>query len=251
MKNNNKKFTLIELLVVVAVIGILASLLLPSLGRARDSAFSASCKSRLKSLSLAMLMYADDNEDWAVFRASQPKYTESQTWATYCRLGPYLMDTRSEPDWYRFYSKKYLCPKASYALSEKTNYIEDRPYELRFSYGMNTSNLSINKNRKFGGIKFTQVIDPSNKILFSDSVSESVTQVNAGYGMYIGGNYEEPANSWNKQVAYRHENKSNIVYYDGHIGPVNHLQLTSNSIDQWTLSGYTYIDENGVTTIVP
>ena len=56
-----KKFTLIELLVVVAIIGILASLLLPSLQKARRVAKIAVCKSQLHQFSIAGIAYADDN----------------------------------------------------------------------------------------------------------------------------------------------------------------------------------------------
>ena len=55
-------FTLIELLVVVAIIGILASLLLPSLAKARKRAKISVCKSNLKQITSAIHMYADDNE---------------------------------------------------------------------------------------------------------------------------------------------------------------------------------------------
>lgn len=59
----NKKFTLIELLVAIAIIAILASLLLPSLNRARAMAKKASCASNEKQLGIGMVMYIGDSKD--------------------------------------------------------------------------------------------------------------------------------------------------------------------------------------------
>lgn len=56
-------FTLIELMVVIVVIAIMAALLLPALNRTKEQAKGTACRSNMKQLSLAFLMYAEDNED--------------------------------------------------------------------------------------------------------------------------------------------------------------------------------------------
>lgn len=70
-----KKFTLLELLIVVAIIGILASLLLPSLGRARLKAQQAVCLSNHRQVSLVILSYSGSNNSYA------PQYdADNNTW---------------------------------------------------------------------------------------------------------------------------------------------------------------------------
>ena len=56
-----KGFTLIELLVVIAIIAVLMAILFPSLNRAREQGKRAVCLNNLKGLTLAWIMYADEN----------------------------------------------------------------------------------------------------------------------------------------------------------------------------------------------
>ncbi|MCX7872395.1 MAG: DUF1559 domain-containing protein [Verrucomicrobiae bacterium] len=73
-------FTLIELLVVVAIIGILASFLMPALGRAKESGKRISCVNNMRQLGLAATMYCDENN-------SEFPPRSSPLWMT--RLLPY------------------------------------------------------------------------------------------------------------------------------------------------------------------
>jgi prepilin-type N-terminal cleavage/methylation domain-containing protein/prepilin-type processing-associated H-X9-DG protein len=63
VRSQSTGFTLIELLVVIGIIGILAGMLLPTLGRGKEQANLTKCVSNLHQLGISIKIYVDDNGD--------------------------------------------------------------------------------------------------------------------------------------------------------------------------------------------
>lgn len=63
LKKGVRGFSLVELMVVIVVIAIMAALLLPALNRTKEQAKGTACRSNMKQLSLAFIMFAEDNDD--------------------------------------------------------------------------------------------------------------------------------------------------------------------------------------------
>jgi len=81
-RNAGSAFTLIELLVVIAIIAILASLLLPALGKAKESGKRIASVNNMRQLGLSMQMYVDDNEG---FQPTRTINGPEKSWPTSLR----------------------------------------------------------------------------------------------------------------------------------------------------------------------
>jgi prepilin-type N-terminal cleavage/methylation domain-containing protein len=85
-------FTLIELLVVIAIIAILAAILFPVFGRARENARRSSCQSNLKQIGLGVLQYTQDyDEKYPIGRAT---FTQGAAGSWHQRIFPYVKSTQ-------------------------------------------------------------------------------------------------------------------------------------------------------------
>ena len=86
-------FTLVELLTVIAIIGILAAILIPTVGKIRAAATKATCAGNLRHLATSSLLFANDNKKLLPTREA----TQSNHWATWRHPHVY-----SQPDYLVF-----------------------------------------------------------------------------------------------------------------------------------------------------
>jgi prepilin-type N-terminal cleavage/methylation domain-containing protein/prepilin-type processing-associated H-X9-DG protein len=75
--NQRPGFTLVELLVVLVILGVLAGLLLPVLGRAREAGRATACMGHLRQIGLALQMYVDQNNQRLPVMRDRPPDTNS------------------------------------------------------------------------------------------------------------------------------------------------------------------------------
>ncbi|HEV7300716.1 MAG TPA: prepilin-type N-terminal cleavage/methylation domain-containing protein [Tepidisphaeraceae bacterium] len=106
-------FTLVELLVVIGIIALLISILLPSLNKARQTAYRVTCASNMRQVGLAMRMYANANGDQIVPASIQYDNDVAQNRPTFTfdrLIDPYIGGKKAGDAHADLQAKIWLCP---------------------------------------------------------------------------------------------------------------------------------------------
>lgn len=193
---NNKGFTLIELLVVIAIIALLLSILLPSLGMAKEIARGVTCSTNLKSFGTGLHMYSQDYKDKAVpnARFEGTEFTNGINSGNYKPWFSYVIGTDSaDPQLLKainhgkLYGLQYLdeadiyyCPTAKLSLKSvgikytRNYYFENisktMPPHISSGWGGPVGDLRCRSSYLYWTWEKTVLADLSNKPVVFDSL---------------------------------------------------------------------------------
>jgi len=217
---------LIELLVVIAIIAILAAMLLPALAKAKQKGQSTVCLNDLKQVGLAMLMFADENEDMV------PRGTAGNSRRWWLEFMPYVPEGGTERDYRNI--RIFMCP--SYPIPKNT------PNKKQVvTYVVNAWDFTSTRDtvgyEQLGLSKITDFTQPSNSAYLLDN-EDGID--NPGINRPIVTGFQDMTTDLNdvwqpthlpydangrrlssdrRIAAKRHSGKgSNILFLDGHSG---------------------------------
>lgn len=206
-----KYFTLIELLVVIAIIAILASMLLPALGKARDRAKSIACTSNLKQAGQILIMYGNDSNDFLPAAYDSAKATQKQV------MWVYLLKTEG-------YLSKYplvQCPSQRLLRAATDTYVYYEAYGLNeFLIRGLEGNGSATYHYRFATISklLGSNYSEANTILLADSLRyDSSYKDFSQRGFIEKSDAPSSITETTGVIGLRHGDKANLLMLDGHV----------------------------------
>jgi len=227
-----KKFTLVELLVVIAIIGILASLLLPSLENAREKSRQAVCVSNQKQFGYGMIMQSDAN-DGVIVRGARGDGVDSFTF--YSLRNEFGLSENydvSVANLISYFSKLdvFRCPSFISPDTKLTYIVNSTRFNL--DYSLNTPReLGVSNNAR-ENIAFTEIPEST---CYTTEINKEILSDNTfnGYNIWtyndlpLGYNGEvQSGGRMANSVEYIHPKVTTTLFMDGHAGIVSFKSST-------------------------
>jgi prepilin-type N-terminal cleavage/methylation domain-containing protein len=213
-------FTLIELLTVIAIIGILAAILIPTVGKVRESAKSATCKSNLRQLGMAVLAKANEERGGVYMFNIDRTITDGnigQQWHE--QLAHYLLTNKNlagisgqNPE------SLFRCPTNDLIVggNNRTNYGKSvfinnqRDADGQSSFNQGTSSTRV-------PFSIFNLRDPGQYVMFADGWNNNAGSPALTRDLDVGNIY------------YIHGDNANAVYFDASVKTFRKGQFDGNS----------------------
>lgn len=207
-QRETQDFTLIELLVVVSIIAILASLLLPALRNARESAMSIACMNKMRQYGVGAQLYMQDSNGilpccwdfngraWCMPQGWATKYTYGKDMGSITNFAHgTFQKLAKEQQW-------YLCPALGGANPQPSEpYFDIYSYGMNLKFGMTLWGYPLRHERDLDEPSLTaMIVDVQGHA--GDGSSYYITKGDAGFA---------------NQYGYRHKGGLNVLFADGRV----------------------------------